>query len=121
MPNGKKPTHDDLRIRFAGQTYTITGLAFLLMLAGILLPTVKYAYYLREPSPAQLLVAVCMALFSAVLYLWILDATSILPFRSPWVSSSVYGAAIVSVPALASPSIETRSPAASTRTKGCGK
>jgi hypothetical protein len=52
MPNGKKPTHDDLRIWFAGQTYTITGLAFLLMLAGILLPTVKYVYYLREPSPA---------------------------------------------------------------------
>jgi hypothetical protein len=38
-----------------------------------------------------------MALFSAVLFLWILDATSILPFRSPWVSRSVYGAAIVSV------------------------
>jgi hypothetical protein len=38
-----------------------------------------------------------MAMFSAVLFLWILDATSILRFRSEWVSRSVYGAAIASI------------------------
>ena len=32
-----------------------------------------------------------------VVFLWILDATSILRFRAEWISRSVYGAAIVSV------------------------
>jgi hypothetical protein len=86
-----------LTVKFAGQTFQLTTIALLLMLAGILIPTAKYAWDLREPTPAQLLVTVCMAMFSAVLFLWILDSTSILPFRSPWVARSVYGAAIVSI------------------------
>jgi hypothetical protein len=44
-----------------------------------------------------LLVAVCMALFSSVLFLWIMDAINILQFRAAWISKSVYAAAIVSV------------------------
>src|SRR5438046_1468148 len=75
----------------------IPGLALQIMLVGILFPTAIYAFNLRNPTPAQLLVAICMSLFSAVIFLWILDATSVLRFRSEWVSRSVYGAAIVSV------------------------
>src|SRR5436309_1899649 len=97
QPSEKVNLGSGLTIKFAGQKVTITTIAFFLMLGGILLPTAKYAFALREPTPAQLLVAVCMAMFSAVLFLWILDATEILPFRAAWVSKSVYGAAIVSV------------------------
>jgi hypothetical protein len=86
-----------LTIKVAGQKVTITTIALFLMIGGVLLPTAKYAFDLREPTPAQLLVAVCMAMFSAVLFLWILDSTSILRFRSVWVGRSVYGAAIVSI------------------------
>ena len=84
-------------VKVAGQAYTISTIALLLMLAGILIPTAKYAFGLREPTPAQLLVAVSMAMFSAVLFLWILDSTSLLRFRSPWVARSVYAAAITSI------------------------
>jgi hypothetical protein len=85
------------RIQLAGQTMTIPGLAFLLMLAGVLLPSAMYSFRLQDPTPAELLVAICIALFSSVVFLWILDATAILKFRSEWVSKSIYGAAIVSV------------------------
>ena len=97
QPSEKVNLGSGLTIKVAGQKVTITTIAFFLMLGGILLPTAKYAFSLHEPTPAQLLVAVCMAMFSAVLFLWILDATEILPFRAAWVSKSVYGAAIVSV------------------------
>lgn len=80
-----------------GHVSKIPLLALQLMLIGILLPTAFYSFNLRNPTPAQLLVAVCMALFSGVVFLWILDATNILLFRSKWVSRSVYGAAIASV------------------------
>lgn len=97
QPLTSKRSSRDFTVTIAGQSYTIASLALLLMLAGILLPTAKFAFGLNEPTPAQLLVGVCMAMFSAVLFLWILDSTSILPFRSAWVSRSVYGAAIVSI------------------------
>jgi hypothetical protein len=84
-------------LRNAGDIHRIPGLALQIMLVGILIPTAFYAFNLKNPSPAQLLVAICMSLFSAVIFLWILDATSILRFRSEWVSRSVYGAAIASV------------------------
>jgi len=80
-----------------GRVERIPGLALQIMLLGILIPTALYAFNLRNPAPEQLLVAVCMSLFSAVVFLWILDSTSILRFRSEWVSRSVYGAAIASV------------------------
>jgi hypothetical protein len=73
--------------------------ALTLMLVGILVPTALYSYHLAQgsPTPADLLVAVSIALFSSVLFLWIMDATDILSFKAPWVSKSVYGAAIVSI------------------------
>jgi hypothetical protein len=75
----------------------ISEMALLLMLAGILFPAATYSYKLHDPTPAQLLVAICITLFSGVVFLWILDATSVIRFRSEWVSRSIYGAAIVSV------------------------
>lgn len=73
--------------------------AFLLMLLGILAPTAIYSFRLTttSPSPADLLVAVSIALFASVLFLWIMDATALLPFRAAWISKAVYGAAITSI------------------------
>jgi hypothetical protein len=67
------------------------------MLVAILLPTVMYSLNLKQPTPAELLVAISIGMFASVLYLWVLDATSTIPFRSVWVSRGVYGAAIVSI------------------------
>ena len=67
------------------------------MLIGIVLPSAIYSLRLDHPTPSQLLVAICIALFSSIVFLWILDATSVLTFRSGWVSKGVYGVAIVSV------------------------
>jgi hypothetical protein len=85
------------RLRVAGKTYPVATLALALMLAAILLPSAQYSITMRNPSPAELLTAICISLFSGVLSLWILDATSVLRFRSQWVSRSVWGAAIASV------------------------
>jgi hypothetical protein len=85
------------RIRFGGFEFSIPTIAFGLKLIGILLPTAKFSLDLKEPSPPQLLIAICIALFSAVVFLWILDATSLLRFRAEWVGKSIYGAAIASV------------------------
>jgi hypothetical protein len=82
---------------FMGKSYSIPTIALGLMGAGILLPSAKYSLDLNKPSPAEILVAICIALFSGLLFLWILDATGILSFRSEWVSRSVYGAAVVSI------------------------
>jgi hypothetical protein len=75
----------------------VPSLALTLMLAGVVLPSVFYSYRLIDPTPSELLVAICIALFSSIVFLWILDAVSILRFRSEWVSRSIYGAAIASV------------------------
>ncbi len=71
--------------------------ALFLILAGVIIPTVNYSLRLHDPTPAELLIAICMALFSGVVFLWILNATSVLQFRSEWIAKSVWGAAIVSV------------------------
>ncbi len=78
-------------------TKNIAGTALLLMLASVLLPTAYYSYHLKDPTPSQLLVAICIGVFSSVVFLWILDAVSTLKFRAEWISKSVYGAAIVSI------------------------
>lgn len=75
----------------------VTEMALLLMLVGILLPAASYSVRLTHPTPSDLLVAISVALFSSVLFLWILDATSLLTFRAAWMSKAIYGAAIVSV------------------------
>ena len=86
-----------MNIKIGQQTFSIPSIALSLMLAAILVPSVNYSMNLYNPSAAELLVAISISLFSSVLFLWILDATSILKFRSEWISKSIYGAAIVSV------------------------
>jgi hypothetical protein len=85
--------------RYSLSIEKIPGTAVTLIMAAILLPAVMNAMRLASgrPTPADLLVAICISLFSGVIFLWILDAVSILKFRSEWLSKSVYGAAIVSV------------------------
>jgi hypothetical protein len=83
--------------RLTATTKNVPTLALGLMLMSVLLPSAFYSYHLKDPTPSQLLVAICIGLFSSVVFLWILDAVSILRFRSEWVSKSVYGAAIVSI------------------------
>ncbi|WP_342644885.1 hypothetical protein [Mucilaginibacter sp. CSA2-8R] len=71
--------------------------ALFLMLASILFPAVNNSMKLENPTASQLLITICVSLFASVIYLWILDATGILPFKNEWISKSVYGAAIVSI------------------------
>jgi len=76
----------------------LPGMALTLMLACILLPAMSNSmHFSYHASPSQLLLAICISLFASVIYLWILDATNVLKFRSEWVSKSIYGAAIASV------------------------
>ena len=89
--------HKNWQIKLGKNTATIPSLALLLMIGGILFPAVYYSLHLTDPTPASVLVAICVSLFSSVIYLWILDATGILIFRKEWISKSIYGAAIVSV------------------------
>jgi hypothetical protein len=91
------PKLSEHEIQIGGVTYKLPNMALQLMVAAILVPAVRYSIGLGDPTPAQLLVAICIALFSSVVCLWILDSVSILRFRSEWVSRSVWGAAIVSV------------------------
>jgi hypothetical protein len=90
---------DETLLKNVSKLSSVRAMALNLMLVGILLPTAFYSFRLSQssPTPADLLVAVCMALFSSVLFLWIMDAINILQFRAAWISKSVYGAAIVSV------------------------
>src|SRR5438876_504581 len=92
MPNETILMRELARIR-----QRVPEMALLLMLVAILVPTALYSYHLQKPTPAELLVAISVALFASVLFLWILDATSLLTFRASWMSKSVYGAAIVSI------------------------
>jgi hypothetical protein len=71
--------------------------ALILMLLGIMAPPVMYALNLSTATPTQLITSICMSLFGSVLFLWILDATSILKFRSKWVSRSVYSIGVASI------------------------
>jgi hypothetical protein len=93
--------NDEQRSMWDRYTVSLTkvpGAAITLIMAGILLPAAIHAVKLgNDETPANLLVSICISLFAGVIFLWILDAVSILPFRSQWVSKSVYAAAIVSV------------------------
>jgi hypothetical protein len=80
-----------------GFKVNIAQLALLLMVATILLPAFTFSTHLSNPTPAQLLVAICIGIFSSVICLWILDAVSVIQFRSEWVSKSIWGAAIISI------------------------
>lgn len=87
----------NMLVKIGSTQYSLPNIALLFMLAGVLIPSVIYSVNLKDPTPAELLVAICIALFSSVLFLWIMDATSVLRFRSEWVSKSIYGAAIASI------------------------
>jgi len=73
--------------------------ALLLMLAAILFPALLFSFHLFfSPSrTTDIILAVSIATFASVVYLWILDATSILTFRTPWLSKSIWGIAIASI------------------------
>jgi hypothetical protein len=97
LPRSHQVDQNTLVKKIAVSRQKVPELAFTLMIAGILVPTAMYSFRLSSPSPAELLVAVSIALFASVLFLWIMDATGILPFRAAWISKAVYGAAITSI------------------------
>ena len=69
-PGRQKDSRPDIhRIRLRRFEYSIPTIAFGLMLVGILLPTAKFSLELSDPSPTQLLIAICVSLFSAVIFL----------------------------------------------------
>ena len=72
-------------------------LTLMAVVIAVLMPAANYSLRLSDPTPSQLLVAISIGVFSSVVCLWLLDAVSILRFRSEWVSRSVWGAAIVSI------------------------
>jgi hypothetical protein len=55
----------------------IAQTALVLMVATVLFLAFRYSMLLQSPMPAQLLVAICIGIFSSVVSLWILDAVSI--------------------------------------------
>jgi hypothetical protein len=69
------------------------------MLGIILVPPLIYSVNLFSKSTTadEIIVAISIGVFASVVYLWILDATGILSFKSEWVSKTVYGAAIASI------------------------
>lgn len=72
-------------------------LTLMAVVVAVLMPAVNYSIRLHDPTPAQLLVAICIGVFSSIVCLWILDAVGVLKFRSEWVARSVWAAAIVSI------------------------
>lgn len=93
----KEVSEKEMLVKVGSTKYSLPNVALLLMMVAIILPAVNYSLWLKNPTPSELLVAICIALFSSVVFLWILDVTGVLPFKSGWVSKSVYGAAIASV------------------------
>lgn len=75
----------------------IPQLTLMFVVIAVLAPAVNYSIRLNNPTPPQLLVAICIGVFSSVVCLWLLDAVSLLRFRSDWVARSVWAAAIASI------------------------
>jgi hypothetical protein len=75
----------------------IPQMTLMAVVIAVLMPAANYSLRLNDPTPAQLLVAICIGVFSSVVCLWILDSVALLKFRSEWVARSVWTAAIVSV------------------------
>jgi hypothetical protein len=75
----------------------IPQLTLMAVVIAVLMPAANYSIRLNDPTPSQLLVAICIGVFSSVVCLWILDSVGIQRFRSEWVAKSVWAAAIVSV------------------------
>jgi len=81
------------------KTPVLATQALILMLAIILIPSLWFSIRLLfNPSKASdIVLAISVGTFASVIYLWILDATSILPFRSPWTSKAVWMVAISTI------------------------
>ncbi len=71
--------------------------AVLLMVAAILFPAVRYSVGLQNPTPEQLIVAICIAVFSSTVCFWLLDAIGIIKFENKTLRNSIWTAAIVSI------------------------
>ena len=54
----------------------ISELTLMGVVVSIMMPAANYSVRLHDPTPPQLLVAICIAVFSSVVCLWILDAVS---------------------------------------------
>jgi hypothetical protein len=81
----------------SGKRYDVRSVVVTLIVAAVLLPAARFSFGLSAPQPSELIVAICIAVFSSLLCLWLLDVTGVFPFRSVWVSRSVYGAAVVAI------------------------
>lgn len=75
----------------------IPQLTLMAVVIAVLMPAANYSIRLSDPTPPQLLVAICIGVFSSVVCLWILDSVGLLKFRSEWVARSVWAAAIASI------------------------
>jgi len=80
-----------------GKRYDVRSVVVTLIVGAVLLPAARYSFGLSAPQPSELIVAICIAVFSSLLCLWLLDVSGVFPFRSAWVSRSVYGAAVVAI------------------------
>src|SRR5258707_29335 len=52
------------------RSFTLPNILIAVMATGIVLPSVMYSLSLRSPTPAELLIAICIALVSNLLFLW---------------------------------------------------
>jgi hypothetical protein len=94
----RKPPDLDMTLPIGeGKRYDLRSIVITLIVAAVLLPAARYSFGLVSPKPSELIVAICIAVFSSLLCLWLLDVTGVFPFRSVWVSRSVYGAAVVAI------------------------
>lgn len=85
------------KIKIGTQSLTLPTIAIVAMLGAVLLPSVVYSINLNEPTPSELLIAICIGVFSSVLSLWILNITSIINFKEKWLSKSIWTTVIVSI------------------------
>ena len=79
---------DDKRLR------QLPYMALTMMMVAILLPAVNYSMRLGDPTPQQLIVAICIGIFSSVFCLWILDSVGVVTFRSPALRGTIYTAGV---------------------------
>jgi hypothetical protein len=83
-------------IQKGGQWWLGSIIAVILAL-GILLPPILYGVLLHPRWAGDVLVAVGVCLFSALVYLWTLHAISVITFRDAWMSKAIFGAAITGI------------------------
>ncbi|MEA5402601.1 hypothetical protein VB776_06730 [Arcicella sp. DC2W] len=96
MSEQKKEKLETLQIV---KTPVLATQALILMLAIILTPSLWFSMRLifNPPKASDIVLAISVGTFASVMYLWILDVTSILPFRSQWISKAVWTVAISTI------------------------